>query len=69
MKVRGRVAADLEIAGERMRGDFLVADISPEGILGADILRENGILVDMNKQRILWERRCRPTTSPETNEG
>ena len=46
MKIIGKAGAILEIAGERIAGDFLVADISPEGILGADLLKRNGILVE-----------------------
>ena len=54
MAIRGRISCDLRIGEEKMGGDFLVADISPEGILGADLLKSNGILVDMSKQRLLW---------------
>ena len=59
MMIRGWVWATLEISGEEMTGCFLV-DITPEGILGTDLLGENGILVDIYKQRLLWTDEGRP---------
>ena len=62
MDLTGEAEVALELGGRTLRTTVVIAEMGEEAILGAGVLRENHLMIDMAGERLVWgteASRCR----------
>ena len=54
MDLRGEAEVALELGGRTLRTTVVIAEMGEEAILGAGVLRENHLMIDMAGERLVW---------------